>query len=79
MGINSAVTGGSKQINTTVTNPTNVSVNNKAPIVNVNVKVNVAKDGTTTQQVIKDFSGVDNFVYHNTTRTTGRSVFPFFA
>ena len=79
LGINSAVTGGSKQINTTVTNPTSVNVNNKAPVINVNVKVNVAKDGTTTQQVIKDFSGVDNFVYHNTTRTTGRSVFPFFS
>lgn len=79
LGINSAVTGGTKQINTTVTNPTNVSVNNKAPVINVNVKVNVAKDGTTTQQVIKDFSGVDNFVYHNTTRTTGRSIFPYFS
>lgn len=79
LGINSAVTGGTKQINTTVTNPTSVNVNNKAPVINVNVKVNVAKDGTTTQQVIKDFSGVDNFVYHNTTRTTGHSVFPFFS
>jgi TP901 family phage tail tape measure protein len=53
-----------------VSNPNlSVKINNKQPLVNVKVNVNVDKTGNTTQNIIKDFGAVDTFFYHASQRT----------
>lgn len=55
-----------EQINASIaaTNPNvTVDITNPAPIVNVDVDVNVDKSGNVTKNVIQNYTGVDNWMY----------------
>lgn len=64
---NTLLGGGGKSIVAASPN-VSVKINNKQPLVNVKVNVNVDKAGRTTQTVIKDYGNVDNFFYNASQR-----------